>query len=216
MNSLLMVQDSRERAYSMSVLDKILLGCAMYSPFSTIKKCLYRISGATVGKKVYMAPGVAINCSDMRRVNIGDNCSLGLNVWIRCESIGMSDNTKIAGGACINGKNTVSLGRSVYIGQNAFLDCWETIIMEDRVQVSPGAMILTHDSSEHYISGESIFAKPIVIRKKAYIGAGAIVLPGVDIGQCAIIGAGAVVTKSVPAHTTVVGNPANVLNRELY
>ena len=44
------------------------------------------------------------------------------------------------------------------------------------------------------------------------IGAGAIILPGLTIGRGAIIGAGAVVTKDVPAMTTVVGNPARVLD----
>lgn len=44
-----------------------------------------------------------------------------------------------------------------------------------------------------------------------FIGTGAVVLPGLHIGTGAKIGAGAVVTKNVPAHTTVVGNPAKPL-----
>lgn len=46
----------------------------------------------------------------------------------------------------------------------------------------------------------------------AVIGAGAIVLPGVNIGEGAVVGAGAVVTHLVPRNTTVVGNPARPLD----
>ncbi|MEW6741440.1 MAG: acyltransferase [Planctomycetota bacterium] len=54
---------------------------------------------------------------------------------------------------------------------------------------------------------------PIVIEDDAWLGAGAIVLPGVTIGREAIVGAGAVVTHSVPPCTTVVGVPARPLAR---
>ncbi|MGO9138317.1 MAG: DapH/DapD/GlmU-related protein [Syntrophales bacterium] len=49
-----------------------------------------------------------------------------------------------------------------------------------------------------------------MVRENAYIGAGAIVLPGVEIGHFAIVGAGAIVTKNVLPFTTVTGNPAIV------
>jgi len=182
----------------------------MYIPISQIKKSLYRISGAHIGRRVYVSPNVTINCTDMRHSRIEDNCSIGLGVWIRCRSIELRQGVKIAGCACIVGKERVSLGKNVYIGQNALLDCWEEIVLEKQVQVGPGAMILTHDSSRHYIHGEEIFSCPSIIRENAYIGASAIVLPGVEIGRCSIVGAGAVVTKNVPPHTTVKGNPAVV------
>ncbi|EAP6103176.1 N-acetyltransferase, partial [Salmonella enterica] len=47
-----------------------------------------------------------------------------------------------------------------------------------------------------------------VIKKGASIGANATILPGIIIGEGAMVGAGSVVTKNVPAHATVIGNPA--------
>jgi UDP-2-acetamido-3-amino-2,3-dideoxy-glucuronate N-acetyltransferase len=49
------------------------------------------------------------------------------------------------------------------------------------------------------------------LRESCSIGAGAVILPGIEIGMCAIIGAGAVVTRSVPANAIVMGNPARIV-----
>jgi acetyltransferase-like isoleucine patch superfamily enzyme len=52
---------------------------------------------------------------------------------------------------------------------------------------------------------------PVLIKKGAYIGAGAILLQGVSIGKLSVVGAGAVVTKDVPDFSLVVGVPAKVI-----
>jgi acetyltransferase-like isoleucine patch superfamily enzyme len=54
---------------------------------------------------------------------------------------------------------------------------------------------------------------PIHVEDDAWIGAGAIVFPGVTIGRGAIVGAGAVVTKDVPPHAIVAGVPARLIRR---
>jgi maltose O-acetyltransferase len=53
--------------------------------------------------------------------------------------------------------------------------------------------------------------KPVIIRDYVYIGAGAMILPGVEIGEGAVIGMGAVVTKDVPPLAIVMGNPAQIV-----
>jgi UDP-2-acetamido-3-amino-2,3-dideoxy-glucuronate N-acetyltransferase len=52
---------------------------------------------------------------------------------------------------------------------------------------------------------------PTRVRRRASIGSGAVIVPGITIGDGAIVGAGAVVTRDVPARTVVAGNPARVL-----
>ncbi|WP_425453518.1 acyltransferase [Companilactobacillus furfuricola] len=54
---------------------------------------------------------------------------------------------------------------------------------------------------------------PITIREGAWIGAKAILLPGVTIGEHAIVGAGAVVTKDVESYAVVGGNPAKLIKK---
>ena len=52
---------------------------------------------------------------------------------------------------------------------------------------------------------------PIHIGNRVWIGAGAIILPGVTIGNDSVIGAGSVVTKDIPSGVVAVGNPCRVL-----
>jgi acetyltransferase-like isoleucine patch superfamily enzyme len=53
----------------------------------------------------------------------------------------------------------------------------------------------------------------IVVGRKAWVAARAIVLMGVTIGEGSVIGAGSVVTRDVPAHTICAGNPARVMKK---
>ena len=52
---------------------------------------------------------------------------------------------------------------------------------------------------------------PVRIGKNCWIGAGALIMPGITIGHNSVIGAGSVVTKDIPANVIAVGNPAKVI-----
>jgi acetyltransferase-like isoleucine patch superfamily enzyme len=55
--------------------------------------------------------------------------------------------------------------------------------------------------------------EPTLVKRRAAIGTGAIILPGVTIGEAAVVGAGAIVTNDVEDGVVVVGNPARVIRR---
>ncbi len=95
---------------------------------------------------------------------------------------------------------------TAYIGRECFFDqeVPELITVEDEVTMSTRVTVIAHDTQRAVVG-------TVVIRRRAFIGAGAIILPGVEIGEDAVIGAGAIVTKSVPPGVTVVGNPARPL-----
>lgn len=59
----------------------------------------------------------------------------------------------------------------------------------------------------------SLIVEPITIKRNAWIGAAATILPGVTVGENAIVGANALVTKDVSANTIVGGNPAKVIKK---
>ena len=77
--------------------------------------------------------------------------------------------------------------------------------------IGPGAKILTEHHPEEPALRHRLLVKPVVVRRKAWIGAGAIILPGVTVGENAIVAAGTVVTKDVPDNAIVAGVPAKVL-----
>lgn len=87
------------------------------------------------------------------------------------------------------------------------------ITLEDGVFIGPEAKIVTEGHPEQPELRHTLQVKPVVIRRKAWIGAGAIILPGVTVGENAIVAAGAVVTKDVPDNTIVAGVPAKTLRK---
>jgi acetyltransferase-like isoleucine patch superfamily enzyme len=53
----------------------------------------------------------------------------------------------------------------------------------------------------------------IILRKGSWIGAGVIIMPGIEIGENAVVGAGSIVTKSLSPRNVYAGNPAIMINR---
>ncbi len=103
----------------------------------------------------------------------------------------------------------LTLGRDVYINDTAFLDpdfLW-LITVDDEAVLANRVQVFAHDGSTRHWTGYIRIAK-VHIGRRVYVGAGAIILPGVTIGDGAIVGAGSVVRHDVPAGTVVVGNPA--------
>jgi acetyltransferase-like isoleucine patch superfamily enzyme len=95
-----------------------------------------------------------------------------------------------------------------YVGRDCLFDqeVPELITVEPGVTMSSRIIVIAHDS-QRQIVGE------VRICRGAFIGAGAIILPGVCIGEKAVVAAGAVVTRSVPAGETVAGVPAVPMRR---
>ncbi len=96
-------------------------------------------------------------------------------------------------------------------GMNSTVDALNELVEIGEGFISaPGSIILAHDASTVIHTGKLRVEKTI-IGNKVFLGANAVILPGIKVGDHAIIGAGAVVTKDVPAGMVVGGNPAKVL-----
>ena len=117
--------------------------------------------------------------------------------------------------ACDYGSN-IAIGDHVYVNFNCvILDCAEVRI-GDRTQIASGVQLLAadHPREPHLRRDLVELARPVTIGSNVWIGAAAIVCPGVAVGDDSIIGAGSVVTRDVPAGVVAVGVPARVV-REL-
>ena len=113
---------------------------------------------------------------------------------------------------CSYGFN-IHLGRAVYLNAGCIILDSAPVHIGDHTMIGPGAQILCaqhHKDAAKRRAGVEI-ALPVTIGQDVWIGAGAIIMPGVSIGDAAIVGAGAVVTKDVASGATVVGTPARPL-----
>jgi acetyltransferase-like isoleucine patch superfamily enzyme len=108
------------------------------------------------------------------------------------------------------GKNT-KIGKNVFINFDCvFLDLGG-ITIEDNVLIAPKVSLLSEGHPVSPAERQSLIPGHIHIKKNAWIGAGAIILPGVIIGENAVVAAGAVVSKDVPGNTIVGGVPAKII-----
>src|SRR6218665_53646 len=126
-------------------------------------------------------------------------------------------------GAQIDGSTTIfapfytNFGKFTSIGKNVFINhaCsfldMGGITIEDEVLIGPKVNLITENHPINPNERRSLIAKPIVIKRKAWIGASATILPGVTVGENSIVAAGAVVSKDVPDNTIVGGIPAKFI-----
>jgi acetyltransferase-like isoleucine patch superfamily enzyme len=103
----------------------------------------------------------------------------------------------------------ISLGNNVFINSNCLAMARGGITIEDDVLMAANVQLLSNNHDEY--ERQVLTCEEIIIKKGAWIGAGASILPGVTVGKYAIVGAGAIVTKDVPDYAVVVGVPAKVV-----
>lgn len=93
-----------------------------------------------------------------------------------------------------------AFGKLTHVGREVFINFGCTfldqggITLEDGVFLGPGVKIVTENHPEAPGLRHRLVVSPVVIGSNAWIGAGAIILPGVTVGRNAIVAAGAVVT----------------------
>ncbi len=103
----------------------------------------------------------------------------------------------------------IVIGNNVFINSNFLAMARGGITIEDDVMLAANVQLLSNNHDEY--DRNVLLCKPIHIKKGAWIGAGASILPGVTIGEYAIVGAGAIVTKDVGDYEVAVGVPAKIV-----
>ena len=128
----------------------------------------------------------------------------------------LGDYSVIESFVCIN--NAVG---DVIIGNYTRIGLHNTIIgpvtIGNHVNLAQGITVtaLNHnfEDSEKRIDEQGVSTTPVTISDDVWIGANAVILPGVHIGQHCVVAAGAVVTKDVPGHSLVAGVPAKIIKQ---
>ena len=110
-----------------------------------------------------------------------------------------------------------NFGKHIKLGKNIFINHACTFLdlggirIEDDVQIGPKVNLITENHPVDPSKRKHLDLKPILIKRNAWIGAGATILPGVTVGENSVVAAGAVVNRDVPANTIVGGVPAKIL-----
>ena len=111
----------------------------------------------------------------------------------------------------------INYGKNTRIGKNVFInfDCTFLdlggITIEDNVMIAPKVSLLSEGHPLKPEHRHQLAPGKVHIKRNVWIGAGAIILPGVTVGENAMVAAGAVVTTDVPDNAVVGGVPARVI-----
>lgn len=124
------------------------------------------------------------------QVRIGRDSSIAMGCFVTGYHIAIGDNTVINRYTYLDGRVPLTIGNNVNVSHYTLIQT------------------LTHDPQN---SDFVCLCKPVVIEDHVWIGARAIISPGVKIGEGAVIGAGSVVTRDVEPYTIVAGNPARFI-----
>lgn len=157
----------------------------------------YRLAGGyNIDGKCLFGRGVRIERP--WRVRIGMRCSLQPGVWLN------------VGGE----QGSLEMGAYTFLGRGVVIESSLGIRIGAGCLIAPGVFITDHNHSLKI--GTPMFeqpcvAAPVVIGDDVWIGANAVILPGVTIGDGAVVAAGAVVNRSVPSLAIVGGVPAKTI-----
>lgn len=107
----------------------------------------------------------------------------------------------------------IHIGNHFYANFNLIIVDDIDVYIGDRVMIAPNVMITAtgHPVHPDLRKNGDQFSFPVHIGDDVWIGAGAVILPGITIGKGSVIGAGSVVTKDIPENVVAVGNPCKVL-----
>jgi len=110
---------------------------------------------------------------------------------------------------CVNIKYPwhLHIGDHTWIGENVWIDCLVPVVIGSNVCISQGAVLITGNHNYKKASFDLIVAG-FILEDGVWIGAGAMVMPGVKAATHAVLTSGSVATGDLEAYTVYQGNPA--------
>ena len=176
---------------------------------------------ATLGKLPMRAANSATTKEqELPPLTVGDQCIVGTGVVLyrgaaidarvlMADLSTVRENVTIGRGTIIGRGVTVenfcTIGRFCKLESECYLTAYSTL--EDRVFMAPG-VVTSNDNFVGRTAERFKHFKGVTVRKGGRIGAGSVILPGIEIGEDGLVAAGSVVTRDVPARTIVLGSPA--------
>jgi acetyltransferase-like isoleucine patch superfamily enzyme len=165
-----------------------------------LRAVLFRLRGIRIGEKTRI--GTALQVIRPRCIRIGPRCEIEQGVFLKC----VDDGARL------------EMGEYVFVGAGTEFDVAVSVVIGGHTLIAPGVFITDHEHNHargRRLDEQGWRSAPVVIGADVWLGARAVVLPGVTIGEGAIVGAGAVVTKDVPPYAIVAGVPARQMGERV-
>jgi acetyltransferase-like isoleucine patch superfamily enzyme len=154
----------------------------------------------SIGRSVLIDDYVVLDAKGQSgSIELGDRILLGRNTILSCNEsrIKMGD--------------YVSTGPYCHFGSKSFIDIGSNVAIGSGAHLSAGSH--ASDDPDVAVIHQARVSIGIKVEDNVWIGSGAQILDGVTVGRNSIIGAGSVVTQDVQPYTTVLGNPARVVQK---
>ena len=120
----------------------------------------------------------------------------------------------IKNNVCIKFPWKLTIGDYVWLGENCWIDNLDRVTIGSHVCISQGALLLT-GNHDYTLSSFDYRNAPVVIEDGAWIGARAVVCPGVTVRSHAILTVGSIATKDMEAYGIYQGNPAQLIRKRV-
>lgn len=153
----------------------------------------------------------------LRHAEVGPGAAIAGRPYVACRDLHIGRDLLVFAQdrrVRLGGTGRIELGDRVFLNAGAIITARQCVTIGNDVAIAYDALIT--DSDDHGIEGGPVRTRPVTIGDGAWIGARAIVLPGVTIGCRAVIAAGAIVTRDVPDDTLVAGQPARAIRTLCY
>lgn len=198
---------------------------------SFLKKLIYRMRGANIGKGVSLGIGSVIIGDKIeigeyteigflviikaREVKIGRRVSIGATSIIETGKIEIDDEAVITEQVFIGGNPTpdsyFKLGKRSIVMYMSYLNSSKRLIIGDDTGIGGHCIIFTHGAWQSEFDGYPVKYEDIIIGNNVWLPWRVFVMPGITIGDNTTIGANSLVNKNLPEGVLAAGNPIKVL-----
>ncbi len=200
---------------------------------SPLKKLWYRLKGYKIGKGVSFGPGSVVEISGACEIGdhtrfsagavvVGETACFGKRVQVRTTAIvlvphiEMGDDVIVSESAVIRAQqpfpdSRIILGDRSHIFPYTLMDPSRPLTIGEETAVGFDSYIFTHGAYKDKLAGYPVVYGEVTIGKAVWLPCNIFIMPGVELGDDVVVGSGSVVTKSFPAGSFILGEPAKLL-----
>lgn len=161
----------------------------------------------SAGNSLILEDNVFLNALSHNGINLGNNVTIAKNSVLQCTGVIARKGVGIKVG------NNSAIGAQSYLGGQGGIEIGDDVIMGPNVNIFSENH--NFDKVQVAIRKQGESRKGVKINNNCWIGAGSILLDGIELGEGCVVAAGSIVTKSFPSNCVIAGTPAKKIKSRL-